>query len=149
MICCDNCTKVFHSNCHKPKIYSVPDGRWTCRYCTVKPVREKKSYKPKYGELLIADMGHKEMSVKVNWPVLNCNVCAEKDSEFIFHDCVKLCGMTSYLTYIFSIISFRAQNQPRLDNLPCLWGFLPFEMPRSTVGETSRQLEMHNMQREE
>jgi hypothetical protein len=53
-------------------------------YCTVKPTREKKTYyKPKHGDPLTADMGDKEISVKVNWPLLSCNVCAEKDSKLI------------------------------------------------------------------
>ena len=52
-------------------------------YCTVKPVREKKQYyKPKYGEPLIADMGDKELTIIVNWPVLNCNVCEGKEGKF-------------------------------------------------------------------
>jgi len=51
-------------------------------YCTVKPAREKKqAYKPKYGDILIADMGYKELTVTVNWPVLNCNTCEGKESK--------------------------------------------------------------------
>lgn len=116
VICCDNCTKVFHSNCHKPKIYSLPEGRWTCMFCTVKPVREKKTaYKPKYGELLIADMGDKEMTVKVNWPVLSCNVCAVKDSKSQSVHPMHVADETHNL--MFPLTSVWTENKSRLDNL--------------------------------
>jgi hypothetical protein len=85
-------------------------------FCTVKPVREKKTaYKPKYGELLIADMGDKEMTVKVNWPVLSCNVCAATDSKSQFVHPMHVAEETHNL--MFHLISVWTENQSRLDNL--------------------------------
>jgi hypothetical protein len=92
LICCDECTKAFHSNCHKPKIYSLPEGHWTCMYCTVKPTREKKpAYKPKYGEPLQAIVDDKEWTVNVKWPMLNCNVCEAQESTYLKEHAVTHC----------------------------------------------------------
>ena len=72
-------------------------------YCTVKPVREKKQhYKPRYGEPLIADMGDKELTIIVNWPVLNCNVCEGKESKFTFnHDAQHMLYLNLCLNMLF------------------------------------------------
>ena len=88
LICCDSCSRVFHSNCHKPKIYSLPEGEWTCMYCTKpRPSREKKSgQKPRYNDSMIALLGEKNITVTVKWPTLHCHVCdgAESKPNFIF-----------------------------------------------------------------
>ena len=34
VICCDKCTKVYHSICHTPKLYNLPEGEWLCMICT-------------------------------------------------------------------------------------------------------------------
>lgn len=74
LICCDKCPKSFHSDCHKPKIYSIPEGEWICQYCT-KPREKKPLYKPSYGNPLIADLGDKEVTVKLIWPNIQCITC--------------------------------------------------------------------------
>ena len=35
LLCCDTCNLVFHVACIRPKIASVPKGRWSCAYCIV------------------------------------------------------------------------------------------------------------------
>eukprot|EP00956_Cyclotella_meneghiniana_P032229 scaffold87610_cov64-Cyclotella_meneghiniana.AAC.1 len=80
LISCDNCPKVFHSNCRLPKIYNLLDGRWTCMYCTMKPVKSTAIVLPKYSRPLIADTGDKEMTVTVRWPVLVCKGCSDTET---------------------------------------------------------------------
>ncbi len=36
LICCDGCSRGFHSNCHFPKIKEIPVGEWFCKDCTRK-----------------------------------------------------------------------------------------------------------------
>ena len=33
LLCCDSCTLVFHVKCIRPKLSSVPKGRWSCAHC--------------------------------------------------------------------------------------------------------------------
>jgi hypothetical protein len=33
LICCDECTRAYHSNCHKPKIWELWDDEWYCMIC--------------------------------------------------------------------------------------------------------------------
>jgi hypothetical protein len=33
LLCCDTCTLVFHLQCLRPKITSVPKGTWSCAHC--------------------------------------------------------------------------------------------------------------------
>ena len=33
LLCCDTCTLVFHLACIRPKLASVPKGKWSCSYC--------------------------------------------------------------------------------------------------------------------
>ena len=33
LLCCDTCTLVFHLNCLRPKISSIPKGKWSCAHC--------------------------------------------------------------------------------------------------------------------
>ena len=35
LLCCDTCTLVFHVACVRPKIHTVPKGKWSCAYCIV------------------------------------------------------------------------------------------------------------------
>ncbi|KAL3778650.1 hypothetical protein ACHAW5_007540 [Stephanodiscus triporus] len=62
LICCDGCTRAYHSNCHKPKIWELPDGEWYCMICApLKRALEKDDAKLKtlkYSGPLIADLGH-------------------------------------------------------------------------------------------
>lgn len=34
LLCCDTCSLVFHLGCIRPKISSIPKGKWSCAYCT-------------------------------------------------------------------------------------------------------------------
>ena len=34
LLCCDTCSLVFHIGCIRPKIGSIPKGKWSCAYCT-------------------------------------------------------------------------------------------------------------------
>ena len=76
MLCCDGCPRVFHSDCHKPKIHALPDEghEWFCMYCSKKPKlpKEKKS---KYSGPLLADLGDREVSCLVHFPKIECLVC--------------------------------------------------------------------------
>ncbi|KAL7500795.1 hypothetical protein ACHAWT_009748 [Skeletonema menzelii] len=74
LICCDGCPFVFHSDCHKPKINTLPDGEWFCMHCSKKPnvPKEKKS---KYLGPLLADLGDREVTCMVKFPKLECIVC--------------------------------------------------------------------------
>eukprot|EP00956_Cyclotella_meneghiniana_P012729 scaffold18119_cov70-Cyclotella_meneghiniana.AAC.3 len=63
------------------------DGRWTCMYCTVKPVKSTAIVLPKYSRPLIADTGDKEMTVTVRWPVLVCKVCSDTENWMICRAC--------------------------------------------------------------
>ena len=38
LLCCDTCNLVFHVACIRPKIASVPKGKWSCAYCIVEGV---------------------------------------------------------------------------------------------------------------
>lgn len=33
LLCCDTCSLVFHLGCIRPKIASIPKGKWSCAYC--------------------------------------------------------------------------------------------------------------------
>jgi hypothetical protein len=33
LLCCDSCTLVFHLKCIRPKIMSIPKGKWSCAHC--------------------------------------------------------------------------------------------------------------------
>lgn len=33
LLCCDTCSLVFHLGCIRPKIVSIPKGKWSCAYC--------------------------------------------------------------------------------------------------------------------
>ncbi|XP_028399770.1 tyrosine-protein kinase BAZ1B-like [Dendronephthya gigantea] len=33
MICCDNCPKVYHKECHDPPLRNIPRGAWKCCSC--------------------------------------------------------------------------------------------------------------------
>lgn len=74
LICCDGCPKVFHSDCHKPKIISLPDGEWFCMHCTKKPKAPKEN-RSKYQGPLLADLGEREVTCVVQFPKLECIVC--------------------------------------------------------------------------
>lgn len=81
MICCDGCTKVYHSSCHKPKIYDLPEGDWYCMECN----QSRKAYKRKYTGSLIADVGHRELKCTVRFPKITCITCDEVEGEAITH----------------------------------------------------------------
>lgn len=74
LICCDGCPFVFHSDCHKPKISSLPDGEWFCMHCSKKP-KAPKEKKSKYRGPLSADLGDREVTCVVQFPKLECIVC--------------------------------------------------------------------------
>lgn len=33
LLCCDTCTLVFHLGCIRPKISTIPKGKWSCAHC--------------------------------------------------------------------------------------------------------------------
>ncbi len=33
LLLCDYCPKAFHIDCHKPRLYDIPDGKWRCCEC--------------------------------------------------------------------------------------------------------------------
>lgn len=35
LICCDECTLVFHLECVRPKLQAIPKGDWSCAYCVL------------------------------------------------------------------------------------------------------------------
>ena len=35
LLCCETCTLVYHLSCLRPKITSVPKGRWSCVNCII------------------------------------------------------------------------------------------------------------------
>lgn len=35
LLCCDTCSLVFHLQCIRPKLSTVPKGRWSCPHCIV------------------------------------------------------------------------------------------------------------------
>jgi hypothetical protein len=35
LLCCDTCTLVFHLKCLRPKLSTVPKGRWSCPHCII------------------------------------------------------------------------------------------------------------------
>ena len=35
LLCCDTCTLVFHLRCIRPKLQTVPKGKWSCPYCVI------------------------------------------------------------------------------------------------------------------
>jgi hypothetical protein len=74
LICCDGCPRVFHSDCHKPKIQSLPDAEWFCMHCNKKP-KAPKEKKSKYLGPLLAELGDREVSCVVHFPKLECLVC--------------------------------------------------------------------------
>eukprot|EP00984_Skeletonema_dohrnii_P012258 scaffold4957_cov115-Skeletonema_dohrnii-CCMP3373.AAC.5 len=74
LICCDGCPFVFHSDCHKPKIITLPDGEWFCMHCNKKP-KAPKEKKSKYLGPLLADLGDREVTCVVQFPKLECLVC--------------------------------------------------------------------------
>lgn len=75
LICCDGCPRVFHSDCHKPKIHTLPDGEWFCMHCNAKKPKAPKEKKSKYFGPLLADLGEREVSCVVHFPTLECLVC--------------------------------------------------------------------------
>ena len=83
VVCCDGCTKVYHSNCHKPKIYDLPEGDWFCMECnrSRKGYLEKSENKRKYTGPLIADIGHCEIKCIVRFPKITCMYCDEVEGE--------------------------------------------------------------------
>lgn len=82
VICCDGCTKVYHSNCHKPKIWDLPEGEWYCMHCAQsKKVPKVKEKKQKYSGPLVADLGHRDITCTVKFPKIECIVCEEKEGE--------------------------------------------------------------------
>jgi len=43
LVCCDNCPKVFHINCHIPRLASIPEDPWQCLLCREVPVLPESS----------------------------------------------------------------------------------------------------------
>ena len=41
LIMCDYCPKAFHLECHIPRLYVVPDGKWRCCECSATTRRKK------------------------------------------------------------------------------------------------------------
>ena len=41
LILCDYCPKAFHLECHIPRLYVVPDGKWRCCECSATTRRKK------------------------------------------------------------------------------------------------------------
>lgn len=35
LVCCDTCPLVFHLQCIRPKIPTVPKGDWSCSFCVL------------------------------------------------------------------------------------------------------------------
>ncbi|CAM9374070.1 unnamed protein product [Ectocarpus sp. 8 AP-2014] len=33
LLCCDTCSLVFHTKCHRPELKEVPAGDWNCQFC--------------------------------------------------------------------------------------------------------------------
>lgn len=33
LLCCDTCSLTFHVGCLRPKISSIPKGKWSCAHC--------------------------------------------------------------------------------------------------------------------
>jgi hypothetical protein len=33
LLCCDNCTLVYHLQCARPRMTEIPSGEWFCPYC--------------------------------------------------------------------------------------------------------------------
>ncbi|KAL3827047.1 hypothetical protein ACHAXA_007554 [Cyclostephanos tholiformis] len=79
LICCDGCERAYHSNCHKPKIWDLPDGVWYCMICTsARRALEREDAKvkqPRYSGPLIANLGHCEVNCTVLFPKFECIVC--------------------------------------------------------------------------
>mmetsp|Transcript_34391 Transcript_34391/g.72464 ORF Transcript_34391/g.72464 Transcript_34391/m.72464 type:complete len:1592 (+) Transcript_34391:26-4801(+) len=75
LICCDSCPKVYHSACHKPKIYALPEGEWNCQYCVKPKVPKWKEKKAKYTGPLVADLGHRQVTCTVQFPKIECVSC--------------------------------------------------------------------------
>ena len=80
LICCDGCERAYHSNCHKPKIWDLPDGEWYCMVCTpMRKALEKEDARvrklTRYTGHLIADLGHREVHCTVRFPKIECIAC--------------------------------------------------------------------------
>ena len=94
LICCSSCPKVFHSNCHKPKIHHVPEGEWNCMYCvkqkalSLKEEKRKRALslkeKRKRSGSLIADLGPRKVICTVRFPAIECTACGENGGEQSF-----------------------------------------------------------------
>jgi hypothetical protein len=89
LICCDGCERAYHSNCHKPKIWDLPDGVWYCMVC--KQMRRELEREDarvrkltRYTGHLIADLGHhREVHCTVRFPKIECIVCEVSEGEKI------------------------------------------------------------------
>ena len=89
LICCDGCTKVYHSNCHTPKIKALPEGEWYCMECPhLRPKKAKKvkEKKQKYTGPLIAALGDRKVTCTVRFPMVECIVCEEFEGEQNYFD---------------------------------------------------------------
>lgn len=87
MVCCDGCTRVYHSDCHKPKIYDLPEGDWYCMECSRsrRDEKEKSEKIRKYTGSLIADIGHRELKCTVRFPKITCISCDEMEGKADAH----------------------------------------------------------------
>ena len=82
LICCDGCTKVYHSACHKPMIAALPEGDWYCMICCeTKKVSNNNQKKSIYSGPLVANLGHCEVVCKVRFPKIECIVCEEMEGK--------------------------------------------------------------------
>jgi hypothetical protein len=114
LICCDGCEKAYHSYCHRPKIWELPDGEWYCMICTnarrALEREDAKTKQPKYSGPLIADLGHGEVNCKIRFPKIECVVCEESEGETSIHSSpseIRL--LLSSLMHIASTLLFAFQ----------------------------------------
>lgn len=47
LLCCDSCTLVFHLKCIRPKIMTIPKGKWSCAHCVSDGVGTGDAFKAK------------------------------------------------------------------------------------------------------
>jgi hypothetical protein len=38
LLCCETCTLVYHLSCLRPKISTIPKGKWSCVHCVIEGV---------------------------------------------------------------------------------------------------------------
>ncbi|KAL3789146.1 hypothetical protein HJC23_012235 [Cyclotella cryptica] len=140
LICCDSCSRVFHSNCHKPKIYSLPEGEWTCMYCTKpRPSREKKPVqKRRYTDSLIAKLGVKCITVTVKWPSLHCHVCNGAEATGAYLNLEWTTCRTCHDSYHLKCLS------PPLDNRPNKWRCPACREQRKTIPKETNAPKIKN-----